>query len=546
SIALCAAMMEAEAGTVADEEEDPPVKLFREIVVGKLTRKLSPSEDSFVSKIETRFDRFIKSGEIHDHDMVRIHPRWPVESYDPLRLWEEAPDDVLTFWNHIAAALSDRKLPYPAFLDAITDLEHTRERMDAWRRAEDIPRWTSCIREFNQRPTPVTKEADVRLIITPAEARFQIRGNSGDDWHVPNEAEFRTLMDAQQSNTLVAPMASRLLLESCLRVLRDDAQASLRLEDSAAATWIATLFAQPELNDRLLTLDEVPFERAPQPLRWSAQEKMSNDGRLESVILRLGDVAGSEAPRPLRLLPGAHQLYLSPDSLFEGPPAFFTSTTVPTSVEMPGEALATEDGIVFLERLEVPLPASLAKRVRRETFQVEITANCLPRAERSSTEHISISARAVSSDGNLIHSLRSHHWEVLSHERTGADTIHFYDRSLLTSLPQVLDGLHATYDLELDAFRTRITRQFPQRFLDWANSLPPGVTLTADDRLQSILADPLKATVRFELQETGIDWFDLRLVFDIEGVDLKPAEIRRLIAARGGFVRLSDGSWRSV
>ena len=64
--------------------------------------------------------------------------------------------------------------------------------------------------------------------------------------------------------------------------------------------------------------------------------------------------------------------------------------------------------------------------------------------------------------------------------------------------------------------------------------------------LGPLLADPLKATIRFEIEETGIDWFDLRLVFDIEGVTLKPAEIRRLIAARGGFVRLADGTWRSV
>ncbi len=546
SIALCAAMMEAEAGVVTEDAVHAPIRLFREIVEERLVRKLSPTEESFISKIESRFDRFTKSGEIHDHEMVRIHPRWPVESYDPLRLWEDAPEDVLTFWNHIAAALSERKLPYPGFLDAITDLESTRARMDAWRRSEDIPRWAECIREFNQRTVPTILEADLRLIITPGEARFQIRATSAEAWHLAEDTEFRTLLDAQQSNTLIAQLPTRLLLESCLRVLRDDAQATLRLDDSSAAAWLATLFAQPELRDRLLTLDEVPFELAPLPLRWSAQEKISHDGRLETITLKLGDVAGSEAPRPLRLLPGTPPLYLSPDTIYKGPPSFFTSTTVPTSVEMPGEALATEDGITFLERLEVPLPSTLASRVRRETFTVEITARCLPRAERSTTEHVSVSAQAVSSDGLMVQNLRSHHWVMQTHERPEADTIHFYDRSVLAKLPQVLDELNASFDLELDAFRTRITRQFPQRFLDWSKSLPPGVTLNADDRLQTILADPLKATVRFELQETGIDWFDLRLVFDIEGVDLKPAEIRRLIAARGGFVRLSDGSWRSV
>ncbi|OYW70112.1 MAG: hypothetical protein B7Z21_00095, partial [Verrucomicrobiales bacterium 32-60-5] len=52
---------------------------------------------------------------------------------------------------------------------------------------------------------------------------------------------------------------------------------------------------------------------------------------------------------------------------------------------------------------------------------------------------------------------------------------------------------------------------------------------------------------RIEATQAGsIDWLDLRLVFDIEGMDLKPADIRRLIAAKGEFVRLADGSWRRV
>ena len=55
------------------------------------------------------------------------------------------------------------------------------------------------------------------------------------------------------------------------------------------------------------------------------------------------------------------------------------------------------------------------------------------------------------------------------------------------------------------------------------------------------------ARVRLEAKQGGdIDWLDLRIVFDIEGADLKPADIRRLLAAKGEYVRLADGSWRRV
>jgi SNF2 family DNA or RNA helicase len=49
--------------------------------------------------------------------------------------------------------------------------------------------------------------------------------------------------------------------------------------------------------------------------------------------------------------------------------------------------------------------------------------------------------------------------------------------------------------------------------------------------------------VRFEVVNQEIDWFDLRIVIDVEGVNLSKAQIRQLVAARGGYVRMEDGSW---
>jgi hypothetical protein len=59
----------------------------------------------------------------------------------------------------------------------------------------------------------------------------------------------------------------------------------------------------------------------------------------------------------------------------------------------------------------------------------------------------------------------------------------------------------------------------------------------------SILADPVTAAVRFEVVGQDIDWFDLRIVIDVQGVNLSKAQIRQLVAARGGYVRMDDGSW---
>ncbi len=73
--------------------------------------------------------------------------------------------------------------------------------------------------------------------------------------------------------------------------------------------------------------------------------------------------------------------------------------------------------------------------------------------------------------------------------------------------------------------------------------MPDSVEIEMDGKLRTILADPVSAAVRFEVVNQEIDWFDLRVVIDVQGVNLSKAQIRQLVAARGGYVRMDDGSW---
>lgn len=548
NLAACAVMLESEGQPESDVAATVPEKTLHEIVEDKLSRQLTPSEEQYLAKVEKRFERYRALGEIHDHDLVRLNSRWPIQSYDPLKLWPEPPQDVLEFWNYLAAALLERKLTYPAFLENVTDLPGTRARLQSWREQEDLPRWAELIREFSQREAPQPVQRELRLLITPSEARFQIRTPEAEDaaWHNLTDPELEKLLELERANALRLPVNSSLIFSSATRWLRDQTRPIIRLEDLTPAQWLASLLAQPELGSHLVTLDEAPFHRPAEPLRWQAVEKVTSSGRTQSITLRLFDGNGVEPPKPLRYLPAAEPLYLGSDTIFQGPPSFEEGTTAQTSIEIPVEALSTEEGIRFLEKLDVPLPPSLAARVTRETFKVQLSARCLPKVEQGGTEHVAITAQAISSNGLLTQTLRGRRWEVTEQVRSSNGVIPCYDRTPLDAVLPVLEGVKATYDPELSAFRARITKAFPEQFHDWAKNLPEVMALDTDDRLHSILADPLKATVRLEINEAGIDWFDLRLVFDIEGVELKPAEIRRLVAARGGYVRLADGTWRSV
>ena len=52
--------------------------------------------------------------------------------------------------------------------------------------------------------------------------------------------------------------------------------------------------------------------------------------------------------------------------------------------------------------------------------------------------------------------------------------------------------------------------------------------------------------VTFEVADQEIDWFDLEVVVNVEGMDLSQDEIRALVAARGDFVRMDRGGWLRI
>ncbi len=73
----------------------------------------------------------------------------------------------------------------------------------------------------NAKPLPVQRE--LRLLITPTEARFQIRDPEGPEpaWHNLTDPELEKLLELERANALRLPLASSLIFSSATRWLRD-------------------------------------------------------------------------------------------------------------------------------------------------------------------------------------------------------------------------------------------------------------------------------------------------------------------------------------
>lgn len=543
-LAACLALVGVKRDIPDALAADEPVKeTFQLVVERALGRQLQPSEESYLSKVEKRFERVQKTKEIMDQDMVRLHPKWAIQSYEPLALWSETPTTPLEFWNYVALALHERALPYPGFLKVVTDLNTTRGKLSSFRQDRTVPLWMERVKKFiSQRREPgFDREiSDVRLLITTSDAKFQVFFN--DQFRTVAPEQIDGIKRDHSRGVLKLPAEAEMLLMACLLQIGHSEPESFRLELERHANWLATLFAQDALRSRLVTLDETPFQRVDDMLVWTATE--SEDGA--SITMKLALPDGSAPPSPLRVLQAAEVYYLSGDTVFRGPAWFGDDTSVEVQTSIPLPALTSSDGIAFLDKLNVPLPDCLASRIRREPLAVEIVAHCT-KAAAGSTQYAHFRVMASSPEGEHREVLRGNKWVIEASPPREDGLIMCHDRTALANAESLLEGVKASFDDDLDTFRSRMTKTFPETFYEWAQQLPQEVDFKPDATLQTILADPLIARVRLEATQTNtIDWFDLRVVFDVEGVDLKPADIRRLIAAKGGFVRLADGTWRRV
>ncbi len=522
-----------------NEFDDTPIL---DIIEEKLGRELDDKEADFVSKIEKRYRRYVIEGELHDHDMVRITPRWEITTYEPLELWPMPPGDILEFWNYIAYAFYKKKLPYPEFMNVVTDLAHVQKKMADWEQEREVAAWYDRIEQVNERPpqdAPVT--AEFRLVATINEARLEVKDSKTNTWtQLREKNEIENYVALHHEAALLMDAPSQTLWEHFLSYFRKHGETTLDFDQEEACRFMNRLFRQPALKGYIVNLDDKHFKVVEDALSWVCEDDPYDP---KSFALQLVTAAGENVSHSVRLLPGRKELYQSDETVFPGPPRWLEETDVMPRYLIPKRVIDSLEGVEFLRKIGATLPESLKKRVLdlelKPRFEMKLVAG-LTAAE---TEHLVIDVQAIESKGRRTERLTKDGWDLVEQQPVKGKQLLRFAREDLYPVPTTLEEMGLTYDDKLLAFKTRVTKQFPEKFAEWVTKMPASVDLDIDLRLKSILADPVTAAVRFEVVGQDIDWFDLRIVIDVQGVNLSKAQIRQLVAARGGYVRMEDGSW---
>jgi len=521
-----------------NEFDDTPVI---DIIEEKLDRELDDKEADFVTKVEKRYRRYVIEGAIHDHDMVRLNPRWEIVSYDPLELWPMPPGDILEFWNYLAYAFYKAKLPYPEFMGVITDLRAVQKKMQEWEKEREIAEWYDRIEKVNERP-PQGKplKVEFRIVTTINEARIEVK-EEGSEWMPLREKnDIERLVKLYEDAALRMNAASQVIFEHFLSYYSLEANTSLDLDTEEACRFMNRMFGQKSLKGYIVNLDDKEYKVSKDKMRWVCEDDPYYP---DSFALQLVTKSGEPVSHSVRMLLGRKELYLSDETVFPGPPRWLPHTEVMPRYMIPHEVINSLEGVEFLRKIGATLPESLRKRVvdldLYPRFQMRIEQG-LTAAE---TEHLVIDVKALEKRDRRTEKLVKDGWELVEQKPLKGKQLLRFAREALYPVPDLLAEMGLTYDEKLDEFKTRVTKLFPEKFSEWAKNMPKSVEVEMDFKLKTLLADPVAAAVRFEVVNQDIDWFDLRIVIDVEGVNLTKAQIRQLVAARGGYVRMEDGGW---
>ncbi len=521
-----------------------------EMLEERLGRALGPAEDVFVDKLEKRYRRWEIEQKLFDHDLVRLSPKWTVTSYEPINIWPSPPRNVLEFWTYIAAAFIQKKVTFPRFMECVTQTGESSEQLKEWERTRELELWQARMQRMATEQEIMIVRGELRAMVSPRDVKLQYRRSDALDAADPylnfeGEVELSRLKEKLQTGAIVLDTLSEALLNQWQShwPSGEVAAPSIRLEEKRDREFLGRLLRQPALNERVVSLDETTYSHSAEVLCWVCEEPAEDDEDKQTWILQLSTTEGIAMPYAFTALPGPQTLYLGSDAIYEGPGAWMDGPEMLPRYSVPKEVLESSQGLEFLRKLDVPLPESLKSRVR-ETLMVPRINMRLGKSITGDAEMIFSEVTGSDTEGLRKEALERDAWQVTEQTEPTDGRVLWFDRRPLYPIAGMIEDLGLGYDHPSRTFRLKLSKVFPNKFVKWLERLPEGTDLQLDKELDSLRADPVSASVRFELSETGeIDWFDLKVLVQVEGMDLSKEEIRQLVEARGGFVRMANGTW---
>jgi hypothetical protein len=509
-----------------------------------LGRNLDRAEVEYVQRIQWLYRQSANGQWMTNESLRHLSTEVKDYSWTHLTLWQEFPRDDLQFWLYCAWELRKRGLDIPELMQPVTDFSDIEPAMRAWERQKQIEFWRTKLANGDTASDWEIQPVDFRLMILPTEVQVQ--------WKRPSEEKFKDLKHSHLGDFNKQYMEGTMAVEAeaiplWLAIHNPyDTHTALHYEYDRSGTtkMLSRVLQLPSLAGRIVSSEGVPLERATEALRYQMDPAQDESGDYAVSLLRAD---GSPAPPVLVAVPGKPALYLTPQAVYPGPPPHGFNVREP--LRIPAPALECVEGVNFLQRLKLDLPPRILERTRPLNVVVKVSCQINPTYPGSQAQAVFIRVTSEVEGGETEHCTSSG-WVLPGYgqkKQNGKNgLIPLVNRSVQSHFPGQLQSLGAKWDGYRTTWSVRLTKKFPEVFVPWLASLPPEIVVELDRELATLRDAPVSGTVRLDLTEAGVDWFDLKVALKVTDLKLTPEELKLLLNARGGFVRLEKKGWRRL
>jgi hypothetical protein len=548
-VAALLALLNLSGSPVSPNAPPPPATLDRALRE-KLGRALTIPEAALVKQVRALHQRYAGYGGPYLSELQRLFKHVSGSSWEQIRPLPGSHRDEVAWWSHLAVVLRDRGGTVPEFLLSVVDEAAVRNQIAGEERERQIASWRHHLAQFADEPVTVAAPARtiaVRLKLTDAALELETRAADATEFRKLKITAFRALAEEFEAGRLNVTTESLPVWLPLFQRWQATGIHRLDAKDEAVARILGLLLRQPATRTLVVHARGEPFTFAGTPLRWEVAGDANPQG---DYTLRLVLPDGTPAPAADWTIEGEPTLYVIGHNIFPGPrplnaplhDQWGRPLPVQETFVIPAPALETQDGFNLLHRLGAPLPAKWRDRVQHITLGVRLIAKVT--RDYGATEWVGV--RLEATGGGRIEEYLADGWEVKKAGPVDGPEFRLFDRAALAAVPAALQASDLKWDGFSRQWRWRVTKHFPVKFAEWLAGLPPHIEVKLDATLASLRDAPLRGKVRLDCESAGMDWFDLKVVLDVADTKLSAAELKVLLDARGGFVRIEGGGWRRL
>ena len=534
----------AKPKSVSKSDSKVAAATFTSIMRTKLGRALKGDEQRAAQAVDAIYKKSADAQLITESAFDEIRLTHSVWSWESVAAWPSRPESPWEAWLYMAALFRRRgwRCP-PAFLE-VTDWQEVQKLVGPWELELRVDKWNDWLHKAaNVQDEPIARTSiPLRVRLTQKGVQLEWRKTPTGDFTDIRPTPFKLhFQEGHDGRLPFEPSSLPLWNLFCIH----GAAPFQSYTTKEARRILNAILRLPGFEERIVNSDGLPFRRPDEVLAWSATAPNDPEGDY-SLNLVLPD---GSTPRPIVfILEGEPSLLITPDAIYSGPRlAGLDIASGPIAI--PAAALETREGLSLFDRLELQPPERIAAKIRTVTLRAvfKCTLERLGKAE-----YCQVIVRAETEDGALFATYRESGWfpnPQFQDASSAANVLVRYNRSALRFVPTLLEELRVIWEEYGRACWSRqCGKHFPETFTQWYASLPPDPHIVVEvDRMLGTLRDQaVSARVSLDIQESGIDWFDLRVALDVSDTHLTPEEIQLLLDARGGFVRLGEKGWRRM